>query len=64
MKHIFHNTLAYSPRTASRAFDPPCGDAVIRRAVRLGLLRTVKVGVRRYILRDDLIRAAETGELR
>ena len=64
MKHVFESTLFYSPRTASSAFDPPCGDAVIRRAIKLGFLKTVIVGNRKYIRRDELIRAAEAGELK
>jgi hypothetical protein len=64
MKHVFEPTLFYSPRTASSAFNPPCGDAVIRRAINLGWLKTVTVGSRKYIKRDELVRCAEAGELK
>ena len=64
MKHVLESTLFYSPRTTSAALNPPCGDAVIRRAIKLGFLKTVSVGNRKYIKRDELIRAAEAGELK
>lgn len=63
MRIEFHKVVAYSPRTASRAFDPPCGERVIRRAIADGVLTVTKVGQRSYILRDDLIDAAKEGKL-
>jgi hypothetical protein len=64
MKHVFEPTLFYSPRTASAAFNPPCGETVIRRAIKLGIVKTVTVGNRKYVKRDELVRAAEAGELK
>jgi hypothetical protein len=64
MRHHFDSTLAYSPRTAARAFDPPASAEAIRRAIKLGLIKTIAVGKRRYILRDELIRAAKAGDIR
>jgi len=56
MKTVFEKIVAYSPRAASLAFDPPCGERAIRAALRAGELSAHLVGNRKYILRDDLIR--------
>ncbi len=63
MRTEFQNVVAYSPITASRAFDPPCGERVIRRAIKLGFLKVTKVGKRSYIMRDDLVAVANEGKL-
>lgn len=55
--------VAYSPRAASLAFSPPCGERVIYRAIRSGALKVTKIGKRNYIMRDDLAAAAKEGKL-
>lgn len=55
--------IAFSPRRAGHAFDPPASERTIRRAIRDGKLHLVKVGQRQFIMRSELVRAAEAGEL-
>ena len=45
---IGEQKLAFSPRAASAAFDPPCGHRTIREAIATGQLPTHKVGLRIY----------------
>lgn len=46
--------IAYSPRAAARAFDPPLSERLIRAMIRQGVFRTVPVGRRVYILRREI----------
>jgi hypothetical protein len=63
MRHHFDPTLAYSPRTAARAFDPPASTEAIRRAIKLGAHQDNRSRQAPNILRDELIRAAEAGDI-
>jgi hypothetical protein len=58
--------VAYSPREASRAFCPACGERAIRRAIRDGSLRVSRIGARTYVSHAELERwiAAATEELK
>jgi hypothetical protein len=57
------SALAFSPRAAALQFEPSCGEATIRKAVKAGLLKTTKVGKRVYITADELKRALAAGDL-
>jgi hypothetical protein len=46
--------IAYSPRSAARAFDPPLSERLMRTMLREGVFRTVKIGKRIYILRSEI----------
>ena len=46
--------IAYSPRSAARAFDPPLSERLMRTMLREGVFRTVKIGKRVYILRSEI----------
>lgn len=46
--------LAYSPKAAARAFDPPLSERLLRALIREGAFRTVKIGKRTYILRREI----------
>jgi hypothetical protein len=58
--------VAYSPREASRAMRPACGERAIRKAIRSGELRVARIGVRTYVPHAELERwiAAATEELK
>jgi hypothetical protein len=64
MKIHFDSKLFYSPRCAAQAFEPSCGEVVIRRALKSGVLRKISVGSRNYIARADLVDAANKGLLK
>jgi hypothetical protein len=49
------NPIAFSPLTAHTAFDPPCSKRAIKAALRTGELAAHRIGVRAYVLRDDLV---------
>jgi hypothetical protein len=51
------NPIAYSPRAAAKAFDPPLSERLIRRMIRAGVFETVPVGHRIYLLHDDIVEA-------
>jgi hypothetical protein len=53
-KSFDETPIAYSPREACNAFVPKLGEQVIRAALRDGSLVARRIGVRAYILRDDL----------
>jgi hypothetical protein len=61
---VSEHPIAYSIPKAVRAFDPPLSERAVRRAVRMGSIATKIVGKRRYIMRDELIRAAEAGAIK
>lgn len=46
--------IAYSPKAAARAFDPPLSERLIRALIREGAFRTVKIGKRTYVLRREI----------
>jgi hypothetical protein len=47
--------LAYGTQVAHTAFEPPCSANAIRMALKRRELRTVRIGVKPYILTVDLI---------
>lgn len=49
--------IAYSPRRAAKAFDPPLSEKLLRRMIREGAFRTVKIGQRVYLLHDEIVEA-------
>jgi hypothetical protein len=57
------NPIAYSIRSAGKAFDPPLSEKLIRRMVRAGCFKTVEIGGngggrgRIYLLRDEIVEA-------
>jgi hypothetical protein len=48
------NFIAYSPRAAAKAFDPPLSERLIRRMIREGVFETVPIGRRVYLLRSEI----------
>ena len=46
--------IAYSPKAAARAFDPPLSERLIRRIVREGAFKTVAIGRRVYLLHSEI----------
>jgi hypothetical protein len=46
--------IAYSPRAAARAFDPPLSERLLRRMIREGVFKTVAIGRRIYLLRSEI----------
>lgn len=46
--------IAYSPKAAARAFDPPLSERLIRRMIREGIFKTAKIGKRTYLLRSEI----------
>jgi excisionase family DNA binding protein len=57
------SALAFSPRAAAQQFEPSCGEATIRRAIKAGRLKTTRAGKRIYVSADELKRALEAGDL-
>jgi hypothetical protein len=57
MWNVRMNSIAYSPRAAARAFDPPLSERLIRRMIREGVFKTVPVGRRAYLLHDEIVEA-------
>jgi hypothetical protein len=51
--------IAYSPRAAARAFDPPLSERLIRAMIRAGAFKTVPIGRRVYILRSEIENALQ-----
>ena len=55
--------IAYSIRSAARAFDPPLSERFIRRLIREGCFKTVEIGGkgngrgRVYLLHDEICEA-------
>jgi hypothetical protein len=47
--------IAYGTSVAHTAFEPPCSANSIALALRKKELRAVRIGVKPYILTDDLI---------
>ena len=48
------NPIAYSPRAAAKAFEPPLSERLIRRMVRENVFKTVTIGRRVYLLRSEI----------
>jgi hypothetical protein len=46
--------IAYSPKAAARQFDPPLSERLLRRMIRAGAFRTIKIGQRTYLLRSEI----------
>lgn len=46
--------IAYSPRAAARAFDPPLSERLLRRMIREGVFKTIPIGRRIYLLRSEI----------
>jgi hypothetical protein len=46
--------IAYSPRAAAKAFDPPLSERLIRAMIREGAFKTVTIGRRIYLLRSEI----------
>ena len=46
--------IAYSPKAAARAFDPPLSERLIRRMIREGAFKTVAIGRRVYLLHSEI----------
>jgi len=46
--------IAYSPRAAAKAFDPPLSERLLRRMIREGAFKTVTIGRRVYLLRSEI----------
>lgn len=55
--------LGFSIPHAVKQFEPPLSERALRRAVRLGTVKTIVVGKRKYITATELLRAAEAGEI-
>jgi len=49
--------IAYSPRAAAKAFDPPLSERLVRRMIREGVFKTVSIGRRIYLLHDEVVEA-------
>ena len=50
------NPIAYGVRTAHKeAFSPPCSENAIRQALKMGELRSVRIGVKPYIVAHELV---------
>lgn len=48
------NPIAYSPRAAALAFDPPLSERLLRRMIRQNIFKVVKIGRRTYLLRSEI----------
>jgi hypothetical protein len=48
------NPIAYSPKAAARAFDPPLSERLIRRMIREKIFTTVPIGRRIYLVRSQI----------
>lgn len=46
--------IAYSPRAAAKAFDPPLSERLIRCMMKAGAFKTVTIGRRVYLLRSEI----------
>jgi hypothetical protein len=48
------NPIAYSPRAAARAFDPPLSERLVRRMIREKIFTPVPIGRRIYLVRSQI----------
>jgi hypothetical protein len=51
------NQIAYSPKSAAKAFSPPLSERLIRRMIRKKIFRPVMIGRRIYLLHDEIVEA-------
>jgi hypothetical protein len=49
--------IAYSPRSAGKAFSPPLSERIVRKLIREGIVRPVMIGRRTYLLADEIVEA-------
>jgi hypothetical protein len=63
MRLVHDQVLGYSVPNAAKAFSPPLSVKALRRSIRAGAIKTTVIGQRAYLLRDELIKAANEGRL-